>query len=140
MTRRPPRSTLFPYTTLFRSVARGEQAHDRPERRGGAHRVTERALDRVDGHGIGAGAEHATEHGRLDTIVQRRARAVSADEVHGIAAHAGGAQRAAHRMGEPAAFGIRRRDVRAVAAARMAEQPPEPRPRRVALTPQEAEP
>src|SRR5436309_10050976 len=23
MTRRPPRSTLFPYTTLFRSVARG---------------------------------------------------------------------------------------------------------------------
>src|SRR5687768_18368123 len=25
MTRRPPRSTLFPYTTLFRSVAREEQ-------------------------------------------------------------------------------------------------------------------
>src|SRR4051794_41760128 len=28
MIRRPPRSTLFPYTTLFRSVARGE----RPEK------------------------------------------------------------------------------------------------------------
>src|SRR2546422_8022098 len=27
MIRRPPRSTLFPYTTLFRSV--GAQAHDR---------------------------------------------------------------------------------------------------------------
>src|SRR2546425_2912083 len=28
MIRRPPRSTLFPYTTLFRSVLRG--AHERP--------------------------------------------------------------------------------------------------------------
>src|SRR3712207_8725343 len=29
MIRRPPRSTLFPYTTLFRSVQRGEhQRHD----------------------------------------------------------------------------------------------------------------
>src|SRR3712207_8703592 len=38
MIRRPPRSTLFPYTTLFRSVAarerqRGEAAHhDHPQR------------------------------------------------------------------------------------------------------------
>src|SRR3989442_9379027 len=31
MIRRPPRSTLFPYTTLFRSCAAGEEclAHDR---------------------------------------------------------------------------------------------------------------
>src|SRR3712207_6926893 len=28
MIRRPPRSTLFPYTTLFRSLARGEAARD----------------------------------------------------------------------------------------------------------------
>src|SRR3712207_8927765 len=27
MIRRPPRSTLFPYTTLFRSRMRGEDAH-----------------------------------------------------------------------------------------------------------------
>src|SRR5256885_12703140 len=27
MIRRPPRSTLFPYTTLFRSVARGKRHH-----------------------------------------------------------------------------------------------------------------
>src|SRR5256885_11543630 len=26
MIRRPPRSTLFPYTTLFRSIERGQQA------------------------------------------------------------------------------------------------------------------
>src|SRR2546426_2605336 len=31
MIRRPPRSTLFPYTTLFRSRSRGSRA---PERRG----------------------------------------------------------------------------------------------------------
>src|SRR3712207_8443069 len=33
MIRRPPRSTLFPYTTLFRSQGLGEQAHAREERR-----------------------------------------------------------------------------------------------------------
>src|SRR3712207_7541651 len=45
MIRRPPRSTLFPYTTLFRSVhhlegARAEQAQrvPRPPRRGGRRR------------------------------------------------------------------------------------------------------
>src|SRR5438034_7234744 len=32
MIRRPPRSTLFPYTTLFRS--RGRPARSRPRRRG----------------------------------------------------------------------------------------------------------
>src|SRR3712207_7245307 len=38
MIRRPPRSTLFPYTTLFRSVGQlqrrpvAEQAHRRPQR------------------------------------------------------------------------------------------------------------
>src|SRR2546428_7591442 len=31
MIRRPPRSTLFPYTTLFRSQA-GEPGHDDPQR------------------------------------------------------------------------------------------------------------
>src|SRR4051794_41755912 len=31
--RRPPRSTLFPYTTLFRSAAAGSPEHRRPLRR-----------------------------------------------------------------------------------------------------------
>src|SRR5690349_24115093 len=43
MIRRPPRSTLFPYTTLFRSAAGG----DRPSRR-----------DRPAGAGGGRGREH----------------------------------------------------------------------------------
>src|SRR5256884_10003929 len=30
MIRRPPRSTLFPYTTLFRSEASGERQHGTP--------------------------------------------------------------------------------------------------------------
>src|SRR2546422_6210778 len=34
MIRRPPRSTLFPYTTLFRSLARGLLLPREPERHG----------------------------------------------------------------------------------------------------------
>src|SRR3712207_8100060 len=45
MIRRPPRSTLFPYTTLFRSGNRDRNARGRPDRRGalaGVRRVLER--------------------------------------------------------------------------------------------------
>src|SRR5690242_21031892 len=42
MIRRPPRSTLFPYTTLFRSVS---------EVRGRKHGASERRPPRVDGVG-----------------------------------------------------------------------------------------
>src|SRR5437016_6454278 len=41
MIRRPPRSTLFPYTTLFRSARRGAQKRRR-ERRGERVRVPQR--------------------------------------------------------------------------------------------------
>src|SRR5256885_13333763 len=55
MIRRPPRSTLFPYTTLFRSLAQGARAH-RPEipagaGRRGAPRPRGAAHDRLDGAG-----------------------------------------------------------------------------------------
>src|SRR2546430_13294757 len=36
MIRRPPRSTLFPYTTLFRSAGAAAQTEIRPRRQGGA--------------------------------------------------------------------------------------------------------
>src|SRR3712207_7543800 len=53
MIRRPPRSTLFPYTTLFRSGARGGAGGDRPEGRGDpvpdAH-----GLDRAARRGVSA--------------------------------------------------------------------------------------
>src|SRR5256885_7987669 len=62
MIRRPPRSTLFPYTTLFRSVPHGNLDH-RPaphsdegrqeavhavEQRQGAHRVGDRKSTRLN--------------------------------------------------------------------------------------------
>src|SRR5256885_7788849 len=44
MIRRPPRSTLFPYTTLFRSCAGGGEARAPGRRgRGGAHQQPARA-------------------------------------------------------------------------------------------------
>src|SRR3712207_7738467 len=45
MIRRPPRSTLFPYTTLFRSAhahARAEEFQRRPRERPEAHQVVGR--------------------------------------------------------------------------------------------------
>src|SRR3712207_8656119 len=54
MIRRPPRSTLFPYTTLFRSAAQGE-------------------VRRVEGAHAGAGGEHVG-----------RAAAVGVDEGHDL--------------------------------------------------------
>src|SRR3712207_7304017 len=55
MIRRPPRSTLFPYTTLFRSL----QAAHEPDRRvardpgeGRGDRPVEVALRDVDGHHV----------------------------------------------------------------------------------------
>src|SRR3712207_8671043 len=43
MIRRPPRSTLFPYTTLFRSV--GSQSHDDEDGQGkGSHRSIVRRM------------------------------------------------------------------------------------------------
>src|SRR3712207_7233826 len=59
MIRRPPRSTLFPYTTLFRSAAdpRGRPADRRP----GAHgRLPARHRDHdLEHRGLGDRAEHA---------------------------------------------------------------------------------
>src|SRR3712207_9472780 len=48
MIRRPPRSTLFPYTTLFRSALHALQLHDRRRRRPEPHRQGHRGGVRVD--------------------------------------------------------------------------------------------
>src|SRR5438034_6329895 len=61
MIRRPPRSTLFPYTTLFRSVL---IADDEPQLR----EVLQRALERGGYRVLGAGsAESAYELDRKST-------------------------------------------------------------------------
>src|SRR2546425_9118266 len=56
MIRRPPRSTLFPYTTLFRSYLEAPQVREPRGRRGPA--VVDPALRRLSGK-----AEPADEHG-----------------------------------------------------------------------------
>src|SRR3989449_10156134 len=45
MIRRPPRSTLFPYTTLFRSVTVVEKRHPVDERVTGRHHLLLRQVD-----------------------------------------------------------------------------------------------
>src|SRR2546430_10467654 len=67
MIRRPPRSTLFPYTTLFRSVRRkpGRAGDDRRPR--GAH-ARLRPLDRVRGR---RSEEHTSELQSQSNIVCR---------------------------------------------------------------------
>src|SRR2546425_5395832 len=60
MIRRPPRSTLFPYTTLFRSGAGGRDPawDERPEHLGGPHR---RPLGRGPHHAVRPRAEPRSE-------------------------------------------------------------------------------
>src|SRR2546426_2073082 len=74
MIRRPPRSTLFPYTTLFRSHVeskrrraardRGRQAAGRPARFGRQHRP--RRGDRLQRDGFGTVARLSARLGRSE--------------------------------------------------------------------------
>src|SRR5256885_2798421 len=59
MIRRPPRSTLFPYTTLFRSVAVQPMTDDREER------LAHLQGPRVDRHTADGHAEVAAHQGAL---------------------------------------------------------------------------
>src|SRR2546421_7478425 len=71
MIRRPPRSTLFPYTTLFRSIA--------------AAAVRERLLHRVhDDHAVGQPAAIPCQH-EIGASGKR-----AADGLEGLAAHEDG--------------------------------------------------
>src|SRR5438445_6197506 len=68
MIRRPPRSTLFPYTTLFRSEKRTEHDQTRADRRR-THTVVTRSPSRrllrtagiVRVEGVGRSEEHTSE-------------------------------------------------------------------------------
>src|SRR5260370_13113416 len=60
MIRRPPRSTLFPYTTLFRSNPHSAERHhgnDRPGPRDAAYSRT----TRISGDQVGRSEEHTSE-------------------------------------------------------------------------------
>src|SRR5215469_17807412 len=77
MIRRPPRSTLFPYTTLFRSPGRRRvratggrrvRAAERPREPGDgrlpAGPETDRWAHRACAHGVSAASHHAAAAGR----------------------------------------------------------------------------
>src|SRR2546426_2645131 len=71
MIRRPPRSTLFPYTTLFRSPAAGDGLHGggrpvvagRHERHAGAVRAPHGALRAATGGAVAAPLQEAAAAG-----------------------------------------------------------------------------
>src|SRR3989441_6675868 len=77
MIRRPPRSTLFPYTTLFRSVARALGSfEDRPSQRDMAAYVADLYNDGgvgmlEAGTGVGRSEEHTSELQSLAYLVCR---------------------------------------------------------------------
>src|SRR3712207_8122241 len=58
MIRRPPRSTLFPYTTLFRSLARAQGSG-----RGGAEEPAESGAFQVGRRRAGRGVPEPVAHG-----------------------------------------------------------------------------
>src|SRR2546430_9167357 len=68
MIRRPPRSPLFPYTTLFRSLTRPE-ANNEPVRRWGLHPLVDHAP-----------APHAVEAGPVAPALPTGAGAHGVDE------------------------------------------------------------
>src|SRR3712207_7558810 len=71
MIRRPPRSTLFPYTTLFRSRAGGRRGRRRRGRRGlGPARG--RAAARRDRHRGGRGARDARSEEHTSELQSRQ--------------------------------------------------------------------
>src|SRR3712207_8621131 len=63
MIRRPPRSTLFPYTTLFRSVRR---RHHSVSKRRGPVRVGTAPRNRHRGTGGSRGSRRGRRRGALD--------------------------------------------------------------------------
>src|SRR3989441_9761705 len=70
MIRRPPRSTLFPYTTLFRSEARPQEEHARHLRRDADQPAAARDQPRA-GRGAVRSEEHTSELQSLAYLVCR---------------------------------------------------------------------
>src|SRR2546425_2186628 len=84
MIRRPPRSTLFPYTTLFRSVHVGEGFVQRHQIRWHGVRLLEQL-----GAGVGRSEEHTSELQSLAYLVcrlllekKKKSRSTQCGEVH----------------------------------------------------------
>src|SRR3712207_9374941 len=76
MIRRPPRSTLFPYTTLFRSPLSDGDARVRGTRGGLSLRLSLSLSLRLRAAGVGGGVREESERERRERErLQRRERA-----------------------------------------------------------------
>src|SRR3712207_7724549 len=73
MIRRPPRSTLFPYTTLFRSGRPRQEGRGSAEARAGPRRRDQRGRRRLGRRGLAAGR-------RLPRGLQRRSQRRRSEE------------------------------------------------------------
>src|SRR5260221_5930260 len=62
MIRRPPRSTLFPYTTLFRSPLSAPRGRDVPGRAAGPFAAARRTVAGARGIKRSGGADRSEEH------------------------------------------------------------------------------
>src|SRR5437016_13472213 len=91
MIRRPPRSTLFPYTTLFRSSVRHQQAHeDAPPdgRHDEACRQARRARFRSRWNAATAARLHARQppliNAMVDTATRENAGGTAEKFIHNV--------------------------------------------------------
>src|SRR2546430_8189057 len=72
MIRRPPRSTLFPYTTLFRSLSSASSlASERPDRCGSAAAARSRYFTSASGRCLDRSEEHTSELQSQSNLVCR---------------------------------------------------------------------
>src|SRR2546430_13492935 len=71
MIRRPPRSTLFPYTTLFRSLLIGIQVHRDGVRVGGIHDAANGGAAGINKRGDPRSEEHTSELQSQSNLVCR---------------------------------------------------------------------
>src|SRR5256885_13205002 len=69
MIRRPPRSTLFPYTTLFRSIDRAQRYYELAAKENNSETVIALASARhLEGHKL---SEVTTSYGNLELRINR---------------------------------------------------------------------
>src|SRR5256885_10435460 len=72
MIRRPPRSTLFPYTTLFRSAVLASAQHKTMVRLVGIHVISHDVAARVDPEGVGKGSAGEFNRGEGGAVRKNR--------------------------------------------------------------------
>src|SRR5260370_3482643 len=85
MIRRPPRSTLFPYTTLFRSSRHNESSLDALWDRVGGHRPSSWSLTLVGDNFTASPSTHLLSRAQVEKLylqtVPRLARRLEADRI-----------------------------------------------------------